>query len=65
MTSSGYFLDKAEQCRRLADALGVRDDAAVAALRALAAEFEAKAIETAKRETDAIVQSGRHRAASG
>jgi hypothetical protein len=65
MTPSGYFLDKAEQCRRLAENLGTRDAAAVAVLNALGAEFEAQAIESAKHETDAIVESGRHGAAPG
>ena len=45
MESSAYFLAKAEQCRRLADTIFTVNDPAVDVLHALAAEFEAKAIE--------------------
>ena len=39
-----YFREKAAQCRRLAAAITNQDDPAVAALLALAVEFEAKAV---------------------
>ena len=39
-----YFREKAAQCRRLAAAVADQDDPAVAALLALAVEFEAKAV---------------------
>lgn len=54
MESSTYFFDKAEHCRGLAAAIIARDDPAIASLLALAAEFEAKAIEHATHETDAM-----------
>jgi hypothetical protein len=37
-----YFREKAKQCRRLAAAIADQDDPAVAALLALAEEFEAQ-----------------------
>ena len=39
-----YFREKAAQCRRLAAAVSDQHDPAVAALLALAVEFEAKAV---------------------
>jgi hypothetical protein len=39
-----YFREKAAQCRRLAAAITHQNDPAVAALLALAVEFEAKAV---------------------
>jgi hypothetical protein len=39
-----YFREKAAQCRRLAAAITNQNDPAVAALLALAVEFEAKAV---------------------
>ena len=39
-----YFRDKAAQCRRLAAAITNHNDPAIAALLALAVEFEAKAV---------------------
>jgi hypothetical protein len=58
--SSGYFLDKAEECRRLART--GRDDLVRQALLDRAAEFEARAIEAAIRESNAfyIANGGRH-----
>ena len=50
MQSSTYFLNEAEECRHLAAAITARDDPAVASFLALAAEFEAKASESALRE---------------
>jgi len=50
MESSTYLLNKAQQCRRLAAVITVRDDPAIASLLALAAEFEAKASKRALRE---------------
>ena len=44
MESSSFYLDKAEQCRRLAATIVMRDDPAVAALLALSAEFAALAV---------------------
>jgi CheY-like chemotaxis protein len=43
MEKPSYFLERAEQCRRLAAAFVRQSDPAAAALRALATEFEAKA----------------------
>lgn len=42
--TADYFRQKAEQCRRLAAAVVNQKDPAVAALLALAVEFEAKAV---------------------
>jgi hypothetical protein len=56
MESSAYFLDKAEQCRRLARTIYRRDDPAIKVLLDLAAEFDAKAIEAAIRESNAFVR---------
>jgi hypothetical protein len=56
MESSTYFLNKSEQCRRLAAAIvTARDNPAVAPILALSAEFEARAIASAMRETDALM----------
>ncbi len=59
--SSAYFFSKSEQCRRLAKAILAKNDPAIDALRQLAAEFEAKAIEIAIRESNALylANSGR------
>jgi hypothetical protein len=54
MQSSTYFLNKAERCRRLAAAITARNDSAIATLLALAAEFEAQAIDAAIREGEAM-----------
>jgi hypothetical protein len=43
--SAFYFRDKAAQCRRLAKEILYRNDPAIDALLALAAEFDAKAAE--------------------
>lgn len=43
--SAFYFRDKAAQCRRLAKGIMYRNDPAIDALLALAAEFDAKAAE--------------------
>jgi hypothetical protein len=43
MEIAAYFLEKAAQCRRLADAITRWDDPTKAALSALAEEFEANA----------------------
>jgi hypothetical protein len=53
MDRSTYFFAKAEQCRRLAASITARNDPAVASLLALSAEFEAKAVERAMRESEA------------
>ena len=50
MESSGYFLGKAEQCRRLAKEILAKDNPAIATLLAMAAEFEVKAVAAATRE---------------
>jgi hypothetical protein len=42
--TADYFRQKAEQCRRLADAVPNQKDPVVASLLALAVEFEAKAV---------------------
>jgi hypothetical protein len=62
MESSAYFLDKAEQCRRLARTIYRRNDPAIKVLPDLAAEFDAKAIEAAIRESNAFYSAngGRH-----
>jgi hypothetical protein len=44
MEDADYFRQKAEQCRRLADAVPNQKDPVVASLLALAVEFEAKAV---------------------
>jgi hypothetical protein len=54
MQNSTCLFDKAARCRRLAAAITARDDPAIASLLALAADFEASAIERAVRETDAM-----------
>ena len=59
MKRSSYYFDKVEQCRRLAATLTARDDPAIGTLLALAAEFEAKAIEGAIRENAAMVMRNR------
>ena len=61
--SSGYFLDKAEQCRRLVRTIFRRDDPVIKALLDLVAEFEAKAIDAAIRESNAFYSAngGRRR----
>ncbi|ACA15308.1 hypothetical protein M446_0750 [Methylobacterium sp. 4-46] len=43
MQDAAYFREKAEQCRRLAKHLYNQNDPAVAALTAMAAEFDADA----------------------
>jgi len=48
METTSFFSAKAAQCRRLAAA--VNDDAAIAALLAMAEKFEALAAERARRE---------------
>jgi hypothetical protein len=50
MDRSTYFLNKAEQCRRLAATVTARDDPAIQRLLALAAGYETLAIESAARE---------------
>jgi hypothetical protein len=44
MENADYYRQKAAQCRRLADALINQDDPVVAAMLALAMEFETKAV---------------------
>lgn len=60
--SSAYFLGKSEQCRQLAKTI-LGNDPAIKALLDLAAEFEAKAIEIAIRESNAfyMMNGGRQR----
>jgi hypothetical protein len=43
MATASDYRQKADQCRRLAEAITARDDPAIAALLKLAAESEAKA----------------------
>lgn len=50
MENAAYFIEKAAQCRRLADLIVNQDDPAVQALRVLAEEFEAKATAYVARE---------------
>ena len=50
MEDADYFRQKAEQCRRLASGLVNANDPAVAALLALAVEFEARAVALAAEE---------------
>jgi hypothetical protein len=52
MESSGYFFDKAEQCRLMAAAVISPTDPVIAALLTFAAQFEVKAIKAANREND-------------
>jgi hypothetical protein len=57
MEDADYFRQKAEQCRRLASGLMNDRDPAVAALLALAVEFEAKAVTlTAKEASEKQVE---------
>jgi hypothetical protein len=44
MATAAEFRQRADQCRRLAEAITARDDPAIASLPKLAAEYEAKAI---------------------
>ena len=44
MATASDYRQKADQCRRLAEAITARDDPAIAALLKLAAESEAKAV---------------------
>jgi hypothetical protein len=44
MEDADYFRQKAQQCRRLAEAVPNQRDPVVASLLALAVEFEAKAV---------------------
>jgi hypothetical protein len=53
MEDADYFRQKAEQCRRLASGLMNDRDPAVAALLALAVEFEAKAVALTAEEASA------------
>ena len=53
METAAYFLKKAAQCRRLADAITRWDDPAKAALSAFADEFEANAKAIQAREAAA------------
>jgi hypothetical protein len=56
MRGADYFREKAEQCHRLAKAIVNQTDPAVAALLALAVEFEAKAVAlTAEQATEAQI----------
>jgi hypothetical protein len=48
MEASSFFAEKAEQCRRLAAT--ITDAHAIAALLAMAEEFELRAAEQAQRE---------------
>jgi hypothetical protein len=48
--TAAYFRQKAAQCRRLADAVGNQNDPVVATLRALALEFDARAVALAAEE---------------
>lgn len=58
-----YFREKAEQCRRLARSILTRDDPAVAALEAMAAEFDlSAALSEARKATAARI--GPHRRAA-
>jgi hypothetical protein len=54
METSNFYLSKAAQCRRLAATIITGDDPAIAALVALAREFEARAIAQARCETNAM-----------
>jgi hypothetical protein len=70
MPSSGYFLAKAAQCRRLVSEILAKDDPAIQNLLAMAAEFEGKAIVAAEHEGDAVNHtdhsgSGAHRQPNG
>jgi hypothetical protein len=53
METAAYFLEKAAQCRRLADAITRWDDPTKAALSALGDEFEANAKAIQAREATA------------
>jgi len=53
MEDADYFRQNAERCRRLAQAIVNRRDPAIANLRTLAAEFEAKAVALAAEEASA------------
>ena len=53
METAAYFLEKAAQCRRLADAITRWDDPTKTALSALAVEFEANAKAIQAREAAA------------
>ena len=53
METAAYFLEKAAQCRRLADSITRWDDPTKAALSALADEFEANAKAILAREAAA------------
>jgi hypothetical protein len=53
METAAYFLEKAAQCRRLADSITRPDDPAKVALSALAEEFEANAKAIRAREAAA------------
>ena len=59
MESSGYFLGKAEQCRRLAKEILAKNDPAIETLLAMACEFEGKAIAAATRESNEFHHNGR------
>ena len=50
MVNADYFRQKAEQCRRLAEAVANPHDPVVANLLAMAVEFEAKAVALAAEE---------------
>lgn len=50
MESSTYFREKAAQCRRLAKVILTKNDPAIAALLALADEFDARAAALTARE---------------
>jgi hypothetical protein len=49
MDRSAYFLEKAKRCRRLAGTITRSDDPAIPRLLALAAGYEALAVESAMR----------------
>ena len=53
MQSASYFREKANQCRRLAACLLVRDDPTAVALKALGIEFDAAAAAVDAREAAA------------
>ena len=59
METSAYYLGKSEQCRRLAKEILGRNNPAIATLLAMAAAFEAKAIEIAIQESNAFFHNDR------
>jgi hypothetical protein len=59
LEKSTSYLNKARQCLRLAATIVTRDDQAVPTLLALSAEFEALAVESAMRETEAVMARSR------